>query len=91
VPRAWELSAALVAAREAAGLERCQVAGMAGLDEMTVRHAETGLLWQPAGTWLRLDAATRAGGTLRALFASLETPGAGPGAGRYGCRGAGDG
>jgi DNA-binding transcriptional regulator YhcF (GntR family) len=68
-----ELSAALAAARRAAGLTQAQFAERAGLSATTVHHAETARFRQMTPqTWARLDLAAGATGALMRLHAAWQ-------------------
>ena len=63
-----ELSAALAALRNAAGLTQRDLALEVGKSVTTIGHAETGRLWQSRLFWQRADLALKAGGELVARY-----------------------
>lgn len=72
-PAERELSAALAAAREAAGLTQPQFAELAGVSATTVHHAETARFRKmTAQTWARLDLAAGARGRLVRMHAAWQ-------------------
>jgi DNA-binding transcriptional MocR family regulator len=74
-PRERELSAALVAAREALSLTQDQLAGLAGMSWTTVHLAETGRFQsQGPEVWARLDRATYSDGLLVRMHAAWQAP-----------------